>query len=78
MSAARCAPRFLVEDFAQHVAGRAPDDLVFTGQRARVMRSQTFQRAELTRAAAALGVPGFHLHELRHSGASLAIASGAT
>jgi integrase len=41
------------------------------------MRSQTFQRAALTRAAAELGIPGFHPHELRHTAASLAIASGA-
>ena len=41
------------------------------------MRSQTFQRAVLTRAATELGIPGFHPHELRHTAASLAIASGA-
>jgi integrase len=41
------------------------------------MRSQTFQRAALTEAAETLGIPGFHPHELRHTAASLAIASGA-
>jgi len=41
------------------------------------MRSQTFQRAVLTRAATDLGIPDFHPHELRHTAASLAIASGA-
>lgn len=41
------------------------------------MRSQTFQRAALTRTAEALKIPGFHPHELRHTAASLAIASGA-
>ena len=41
------------------------------------MRSQTFQRAALTAATSELGIPGFHPHELRHSAASLAIASGA-
>ncbi len=70
-------PRFLLEDLAQQVAGRAPDNLVFTGQRGGVMGSQTFQRAALTRTAAELGYPVFHPHELRHSAASLAIASGA-
>lgn len=70
-------PRFLVEDLSRHVAGRAADALLFTGGRGAVMRSQTFQRAALTEAAARLGVPGFHPHELRHTGASLAIASGA-
>jgi integrase len=47
------------------------------GERGAVMRSQTFQRAALTRTAEALKIPGFHPHELRHTAASLAIASGA-
>jgi integrase len=70
-------PRFIIDDLARHVAGRAPNDLVFTGERGAVMRSQTFQRAALTKAADELGIPGFHPHELRHTAASLAIASGA-
>jgi integrase len=69
-------PRFLVEKLSQHVWGLKPADLVFRGARGAVMRSQTFQRAALDNAAAELGVPGFHPHELRHSAASLAIASG--
>jgi integrase len=70
-------PRFLVEELAQHVAGKASGDLVFTGERGAVMRSQTFQRAALTQAAKELGILGFHPDELRHTAASLAIASGA-
>jgi integrase len=70
-------PRFLVEEMSQHVAGSKPSVLVFRGARGAVMRSQTFQRAALTEAAEGLGVPGFHPHELRHTAASLAIASGA-
>jgi integrase len=70
-------PPFLLEDLARQVEGKAPGDLVFVGERGGVMRSQTFQRAVLTRAVAELGIPGFHPHELRHTAASLAIASGA-
>ena len=70
-------PRFLVDDLARQVAGRSAGDFVFLGERGAVMRSQTFQRAALTEAAERLGVPGFHPHELRHTAASLAIASGA-
>jgi len=70
-------PRFLVGELAVYVAGRSPDELLFTGERGAVMRSQTFQRAALTRTAEALKIPGFHPHELRHTAASLAIASGA-
>lgn len=55
---------FLLDDLSRHVAGRAPEDLLFTGGRGAVMRSQTFQRAALTDAAIRLGVPGFHPHEL--------------
>ena len=70
-------PRFLLDDLARQVAGRAAGDLVFSGERGAVMRSQTFQRARLTEAATTVGLPGFHPHELRHTAASLAIASGA-
>lgn len=70
-------PAFLVRELEQLTAGKRRDELVFTGPRGAVLRSQTFQRAALTAAADAIGVPGFHPHELRHTAASLAIASGA-
>lgn len=70
-------PRFLIEELSRHVAGKESDDLVFLGMRGAVMRSQTFQRAALTEAALAIGVAGLHPHELRHTAASLAIASRA-
>ena len=31
-------PRFLVDDLAQHLAGKAPDDLVFTSPQGAVLR----------------------------------------
>jgi integrase len=71
-------PRFLVDDLAAHVVGRLPNDLVFHGERGGALRAQVFQRSVLTRAAEELGMPGLHPHELRHTAASLAIASGAT
>jgi integrase len=70
-------PRFLVQDLSRQVAGRSPDDPVFTGAHGAVMRSGTFRRGPLIKAAHAMGIPGFHPHELRHTAASLAIASGA-
>jgi integrase len=51
--------------------------VVFTGPRGAVMRAGTFRRGTLIEAAKAVGIPGFHPHELRHTAASLAIASGA-
>lgn len=71
-------PRFLVDDLAVQVAGRDPLDLVFTGEKGGALRSQVFQRSVLTAAADKIGVPGLHPHELRHTAASLAIASGAS
>ena len=70
-------PRFLVDELAAHVTGMGRDELVFTGTRGGALRAQGFQRECLTEAAAAIGVPGLHPHELRHTAASLAIASGA-
>jgi integrase len=70
-------PRFLVDDLAAHVAGKAPGELVFTGERGGALRAQVFQRAALTDAPRAVGVGGLHPHELRHTAASLAIAAGA-
>ena len=71
-------PSFLVEELAGHVQDRAPDDLVFTGVRGQgALRAPIFRRAAFDRAAAAISMPGLHPHELRHTAASLAIASGA-
>jgi integrase len=56
---------------------KGPNDLVFTGISGGALRSQVSQRAVLTRAAKSIGGDGLHPHELRHTAASLAIASGA-
>src|SRR5664280_1878635 len=70
-------PRFLVDDLAAHVAGREPGALVFTAVKGGALRAQGFQRTVLTETAASLGRKGLHPHALRHTAASLAIASGA-
>ncbi len=70
-------PSFLVADLDAHVAGKEPDDLVFGGiRKGQPLRVSTFRSAFST-AAASIGIPGLHPHELRHTAASLAIASGA-
>ena len=69
--------RFLIDDLAAHVAGKAPGDLVFAGAKGGALRTHVFQRAALTEAAKTIGVDGLHPHELRHTAASLAIAAGA-
>jgi integrase len=70
-------PRFLVDALAEQVAGRPQDALVFAGAKGGALRSQVFQRAVLTDASERLGLVGLHPHALRHTAASLAIASGA-
>lgn len=71
-------PRFLVDQLGAHVAGKQRDQLVFTGQKGGALRAQVFQRSVLSSAAERLNIAGLHPHELRHTAASLAIASGAT
>ena len=71
-------PRFLVGELAAHVAGKERGDLVFTGEKGGALRAQVFQRSVLAVAADQLDLTGLHPHELRHTAASLAIASGAT
>jgi hypothetical protein len=71
-------PRFLVDDLAAHVAGKGPEELVFSGVRSGgVLRVAVSRYGAFDAAAAAIGEPGLHPHELRHTAASLAIASGA-
>ena len=71
-------PAFLIDDLKAHVAGKVPSDLVFTGTRSGgALRAPVFHNAAFAAAAAAIGKPGLHPHELRHTAASLAIASGA-
>ncbi|KQW45927.1 hypothetical protein ASC77_18600 [Nocardioides sp. Root1257] len=70
-------PQFLVKDLARHVADKGPDDLVFGGIRHnQPLRVSTF-RHTFTTAATAVGMADPNPHELRHTAASLAIASGA-
>ena len=47
-------------------------------QRGGARRVGNFRRDTFDRAAVRIGIPGLHPHELRHTAASLAIASGAS
>ena len=70
-------PRFLRDDLAVQLAGKGPDDLVFTAPRGAVLRVQNFRRRCFNAAAAEVGLAGLIPHELRHTAASLAVAAGA-
>jgi integrase len=71
-------PKFLRADLALQLEGRGPDDLVFPSRAGTPLRVQSFRRWQFDRAAAEAGVEGLVPHELRHTAASLAIASGAS
>ncbi len=70
-------PRFLADAVSQLVTHRAADDLLFSSPRGGVLRVRNFRRGVFDRAVREVGLTGFHPHELRHTAASLAIASGA-
>src|SRR5208283_4898927 len=59
--------------------GRPDDALLFTGARGGVLRRSNFRRAvRWSAAVAAIGAPGLHFHDLRHTGNTLAAAGGAS
>jgi integrase len=59
-------------------AGKASDEWYFPASvPAGPLRAAVFRRAAFDNAATEIGVPGLHPYELRHTAASLAIASGA-
>jgi integrase len=70
-------PRFVAERLGEHIAGRRPDDLVFTSPQGEPLRAGNFRRDVFTPAARRAGLDGLVPHGLRHTAASLAIAAGA-
>jgi integrase len=70
-------PRFLARELAPWMGGRRGDDLLFPAPGGGVLRVRNFRRDTFDPAVRRVGPAGFHPHELRHTAASLAIASGA-
>jgi len=70
-------PAFLTDPLAAATAGKGADDLVFTAPGGGVLRNTNFRSRVFDRAKKELGLPGLRVHDLRHTAASLAIASGA-
>lgn len=82
-------PGWLADDLAGVVAGKAPDDLVFTTWRGLPLRNLNFRRDVFNQAAVDAGLGewvegpkrplyrGVTPHELRHTAASLAAKEGA-
>ena len=70
-------PRFLVDELAGALAGKARDDLVFTSPAGAVLRNRNARALWFDDAATAIGQAGLTPHELRHTAASLAVSAGA-
>jgi integrase len=62
---------------AEHMASWAVPDRVFVGRDGRPMRGDAMRQA-FDRARRKAGMPGFRFHDLRHTGQTLAAATGAT
>jgi integrase len=75
-------PTAIRRDVRTHLRDFVPDDLdalVFTGAKGAALRRSNFQRAaNWTASVIKVGLPGFHFHDLRHTGNTLASRTGAS
>ena len=72
-------PAELIPELEYHLAtwiGPGPQASVFTGEKGGPLRKCVWQR-EWDRARQAAGLPGLHLHDLRHVAGTMAAATGA-
>ena len=59
--------------------GDGPEALIFTGDKGGHLRASTFNpQVKWRETVAALGLPDFHFHDLRHTGNTLAATAGAS
>jgi integrase len=71
-------PAFVLELLAPRLAGRKPEELVFTGPAGGPLRHAAFYRGVFLRAVKTAGLPEkIRFHDLRHTAAALLIAQGA-
>jgi integrase len=70
-------PPHVLPVLAEHMASWAGPDRVFVGRDGRPMRGDAMRQA-FDRARRRAGMPGFRFHDLRHTGQTLAAATGAT
>lgn len=59
------------------LAGKAPDDVVFTSPDGMPLRLGNWRSRVFLPACRAAGIEGLRVHDLRHTAASLAISAGA-
>jgi integrase len=70
-------PAVLVEALARRCEGKGPDDLVMTSPEGAVLRSGNFRRRVFDPAAKVAELNDLSPHDLRHTAASLLVASRA-
>jgi integrase len=70
-------PPHVLPVLAEHMSAWAGHDRVFVGRDGRPMRGDAVRQA-FDRARRRAGMPGFRYHDLRHTGQTLAAATGAT
>lgn len=70
-------PRSLVLPLSEAMAGKGVDDFLFTAPHGGPLRGVNWRRRIFDPAARKAGLEGLTPHELRHTAASLAVASGA-
>ena len=70
-------PPHVLPVLAEHMASWAGPERVFVGRDGRPMRGDAVRQA-FDRARRRAGMPGFRFHDLRHTGQTLAAATGAT
>jgi integrase len=71
-------PRTVVDELAEHVAGREPGELLFPAPGGGAVRASLFRRRVGTPAVERAGLAPPRLHDLRHTAVALWIAAGAT
>jgi len=69
-------PRFLLDQLAEHMRDLTHDALVFSAPEGGPLRNTNFRRRVFDPAAASVGLAPLRPHDLRHTAASLAVASG--
>lgn len=73
-------PEVIIGDLAWHLqrfSEQGPDGLVFVGEKGAQLRRSNFTKV-WAKALAKSGLPKIHIHDLRHTGNTLAAATGAT
>lgn len=70
-------PAFVRSELSRWLDDKAPDDLLFTGPEGGPLRNSNFRQRVFDPAVRAAGIHKLKPHDLRHTAASLSIASGA-